>query len=164
MAEHYDTIVLGGSYAGLTSALTLGRANRRVLVIDAGNPRNRASKGINNLPGNDGISAAAWKDNVLKELAAKYRTVRVVEGTATAATRVSESPTRFEVVYTAKHSDEAIKVVSKTVILAMGASHAMPAVLDRLPVDQSTWWGSRWETSAGALSVRHLAHSSSLYD
>ncbi|WP_138918722.1 FAD-binding protein, partial [Nitrospirillum viridazoti] len=37
----YDILIIGGSYAGLSAALQLGRARRRVLVIDAGQRRNR---------------------------------------------------------------------------------------------------------------------------
>jgi len=39
----HDTIVVGGSFAGLYAAMQLGRARRTVLVIDAGRPRNRFS-------------------------------------------------------------------------------------------------------------------------
>ncbi|MEL7416756.1 MAG: FAD-dependent oxidoreductase, partial [Pseudomonadota bacterium] len=31
-----DVIIIGGSFAGLTAALQLGRASRRVTVVDAG--------------------------------------------------------------------------------------------------------------------------------
>jgi thioredoxin reductase len=37
----FDVIIIGGSYAGLSAALTLARATRNVLVIDAGKPCNR---------------------------------------------------------------------------------------------------------------------------
>lgn len=37
----YDVIVIGGSYAGMAAALQLLRARRTVLVIDAGQRRNR---------------------------------------------------------------------------------------------------------------------------
>ncbi len=40
-AEHWDVIVIGGGAAGLSAALILARARRRVLVIDAQEPRNR---------------------------------------------------------------------------------------------------------------------------
>jgi thioredoxin reductase len=36
-----DIIIVGGSYAGLAAAMQLGRARRSVLVVDAGQRRNR---------------------------------------------------------------------------------------------------------------------------
>ncbi|WP_206754327.1 FAD-binding protein [Leptolyngbya sp. FACHB-321] len=36
----FDVIIVGGGPAGLTAALMLGRACKRVLVCDAGKPRN----------------------------------------------------------------------------------------------------------------------------
>ena len=37
----YDVIIIGGSYAGLAAALQLVRARRHVLIVDAGQRRNR---------------------------------------------------------------------------------------------------------------------------
>ncbi|GMU25091.1 MAG: hypothetical protein AMXMBFR13_51620 [Phycisphaerae bacterium] len=52
----FDVIVVGGGPAGLSAALVLGRARRRVLVCDAGHPRNAASRGLNGYLTRDGVA------------------------------------------------------------------------------------------------------------
>jgi thioredoxin reductase len=51
-----DVLVVGGGAAGLSAALTLARARRRVTVVDAGAPRNAPAEGVHGLLGLDGIS------------------------------------------------------------------------------------------------------------
>ena len=41
LTDEFDVIVIGGSYAGLSAAMQLGRVRKRVLLIDAGSRRNR---------------------------------------------------------------------------------------------------------------------------
>jgi len=56
----FDIIIVGGSFAGQAAAIQLGRARRRVLLLDAGQPRNRfaqASHGF--FLGQDGQAPAA---------------------------------------------------------------------------------------------------------
>ncbi|OEH92696.1 NAD(P)/FAD-dependent oxidoreductase [Bacillus solimangrovi] len=43
VANYFDVAIIGGGPAGLSAALILGRANRRVLLIDEGKPRNRVT-------------------------------------------------------------------------------------------------------------------------
>lgn len=50
----WDVPVVGGGAAGLSAALMLGRARRRVLVIDAGSPRNRFAAHMHGVLGNEG--------------------------------------------------------------------------------------------------------------
>lgn len=57
--NEYDAIVIGGSYAGLSAALQLARARRRILVIDAGQRRNRFATNSHGFLSRDGHSAAA---------------------------------------------------------------------------------------------------------
>ncbi len=54
MNASWDAIVVGAGPAGLSAALMLGRARRRVLVIDAGRPRNRFAAHMHGVLGNEG--------------------------------------------------------------------------------------------------------------
>jgi thioredoxin reductase len=54
----YDAIIAGGGPAGLSAALVLGRCRRRVVVCDAGRPRNAASSGLHGYLTRDGIHPA----------------------------------------------------------------------------------------------------------
>jgi thioredoxin reductase len=56
----YDVIIVGAGPAGLSAALFLGRCRRRVLVCDAGHPRNAVSRAMHNFLTRDGISPAAF--------------------------------------------------------------------------------------------------------
>ncbi|MEV0278889.1 NAD(P)/FAD-dependent oxidoreductase [Streptomyces sp. NPDC050610] len=52
----FDVIVLGGGAAGLSGALTLARARRSVLVVDAGEPRNAPAAAAHGLLSRDGAA------------------------------------------------------------------------------------------------------------
>lgn len=54
----WDCIIIGGGAAGLSAALVLGRAQRSVLVLDAGTQSNLASHGIGGLLGQNGRAPA----------------------------------------------------------------------------------------------------------
>ena len=56
VVEEYDVVVVGGGAAGLSAAVTLGRALRSVLVIDAGEPRNAPAAGVHGFLSRDGIN------------------------------------------------------------------------------------------------------------
>lgn len=64
----YDVVVVGGGAAGLSGALTLGRARRSVLVIDGGEPRNAPAAGVHAYLGHEGRPPgellAAGRDDV----------------------------------------------------------------------------------------------------
>ncbi|MFE5856242.1 NAD(P)/FAD-dependent oxidoreductase [Streptomyces sp. NPDC056500] len=55
----YDVVVVGGGAAGLNAALVLGRARRRVAVIDAGEPRNAPAAHMQGFLSRDGMPPAA---------------------------------------------------------------------------------------------------------
>ena len=54
----YDVVVVGGGAAGLSAALVLGRARRRVAVVDAGAPRNAPAAHLHGYLSRDGMAPA----------------------------------------------------------------------------------------------------------
>jgi thioredoxin reductase len=57
----YDAVIVGGGPAGLSAALVLGRARRRVLVIDSGRPANAVSHGVGGLLGHARVDPAGLR-------------------------------------------------------------------------------------------------------
>ena len=51
----FDVVVVGGGAAGLSAALVLGRARRRVAVVDAGSPRNAPATHMQGFLSRDGM-------------------------------------------------------------------------------------------------------------
>lgn len=58
IAMEYDVVVVGGGAAGLTAAMVLARARRRVAVVDAGEPRNAPAEHIRGFLSRDGMPPA----------------------------------------------------------------------------------------------------------
>ena len=56
--NEYDVAVIGGGAAGLSAALVLTRARRRVVVIDAGEPRNAPAAHMQGFLSRDGLPPA----------------------------------------------------------------------------------------------------------
>ncbi|MCT2590427.1 NAD(P)/FAD-dependent oxidoreductase [Streptomyces sp. N2-109] len=85
--RHYDVVVIGGGAAGLSGALTLGRARRSVLVIDSGLPRNAPAAGVHTYLGREGVAPGA----LLADGRAEVRSYggRIDEGTVVSAERDS---------------------------------------------------------------------------
>ncbi|MEU3566972.1 NAD(P)/FAD-dependent oxidoreductase [Kitasatospora sp. NPDC036755] len=69
--ERYDAVVVGAGAAGLNAALVLGRARRRVAVVDAGEPRNAPAAHMHGYLSRDGMPPAALLA-VGREEAARY--------------------------------------------------------------------------------------------
>lgn len=81
-----DVIVIGAGPAGLSAALALGRARKRVLVLDAGAPRNAPSAAMHGFLGHDGTPPAEFRRHAREELAA-YAEVEVREARAVSVER-----------------------------------------------------------------------------
>jgi thioredoxin reductase len=114
-----DVIIIGGSFAGLAGALQLGRARRKVTVLDTGLPRNRFASHSHGVLGHDhkppqNILAAA------REQLARYPGVSMVNARAEA---ISGSLGDFAV-----RTDAGETLRARRLLLAYGISDQMPAI------------------------------------
>jgi thioredoxin reductase len=143
----YDVVIVGGGPAGLNAALMLGRARKRVILFDAGPPRNAAAVGVHNFVTRDGIAPAEFR-RVAREQLRPYASVEVVEARVDAVTPegglfVAESGTR--------------RVVARRVLLCVGMIDVMP----ELPGYRELWGTSifqcpychAWEVKDQAFGV-----------
>lgn len=117
--KDYDVIIIGGSYAGLSAALTLGRALRKVLIIDKGDALQANDVYSHNFITHDGEIAssinAKAKDHVLK-----YKNVRFLKDKAET---VVKEDNRFIVETRRKE-----KFTGKKILFATGLIDMMPAI------------------------------------
>lgn len=83
----FDVIIVGGSYSGLAAGMALGRAMRKVLIIDDGKPCNKQTPYSHNFLTNDGKSPteiAALANLQVK----RYDTVMFFKGFATSGVKI----------------------------------------------------------------------------
>nr|WP_229409185.1 NAD(P)/FAD-dependent oxidoreductase [Massilia yuzhufengensis] len=115
----YDAIIVGGSYAGLSAALQLARARRRVLVVDAGQRRNRFASDSHGFLGRDGQDASSIAQAGKADVAA-YPNVSWHAGSATNARRDGDG---FVV-----DLDGGTHVQASRLVLATGVRDELPPI------------------------------------
>jgi thioredoxin reductase len=115
---HFDVIIIGGSFAGLSAALQLGRARRTVLVIDAGERRNRFASASHGFLGRDGAAPGEIIAEATSQLA-RYVTVAALKGSASKAGRTEEG------FYVETHDDT---FQGRRLILAGGVADTLPDI------------------------------------
>jgi thioredoxin reductase len=114
-----DVVIVGGSYAGLAAAMALGRALRRVLVLDSGRPCNRQTPHSHNFLTQDGEQPAVIRERALAQVL-RYPTVQVVADEATGAVQMAAG---FQVTTAGGRCISARKL-----ILATGVEDLLPAL------------------------------------
>lgn len=77
----FDTIIVGGSYAGLSAAMALGRSMRHVLIIDSGTPCNVQTPHSHNFITQDGENPNSIAQKAKLQVL-RYPTVQFHEGLA----------------------------------------------------------------------------------
>ena len=120
MTEQYEVIVIGGGTAGLSAALVLGRARRRTLVVDAGEPRNAPAAHMQGFLSRDGMPPAEFLA-VGREEIARYG-VGLVRGRAVDVTRDDDGRS-----FTVSLGDGRT-VRARRLVVATGLKDELPAV------------------------------------
>jgi thioredoxin reductase len=82
----WDVVIAGAGPAGLSAALVLGRARRKVLLCDTGTPRSWAAKEMHGFLTRDGIAPAEFRRLAHEELS-RYPGVVFREAEVTSASR-----------------------------------------------------------------------------
>ena len=116
---HYDVIIIGGSYAGLSAAMALGRAMRRVLIIDSGQPCNQQTPHSHNFLTQDGKTPKAIS-SMAKAQVENYPTVTFYNGLATHGFKIDNG---FEITTQAGETFS-----TKKLIFATGVKDIMPNI------------------------------------
>jgi thioredoxin reductase len=116
----FDVIIVGGGPAGLSAALVLGRSRRRVLVCDAGRPRNAASRAIHGFITRDGMAPRDFL-RAAREQLVPYDTVAIRDVEVTAAECRGES--RFHVSLA-----DGSELESRKLLIASGVIDTVPDI------------------------------------
>lgn len=85
-SKNFEVIIIGGSYAGLSAAMALGRSMRKVLIIDSGDPCNRQTPYSHNFITQDGEKPSVIAEKA-KAQVLNYNTVKFHKGLAISGTK-----------------------------------------------------------------------------
>ncbi|MFN8379815.1 MAG: NAD(P)/FAD-dependent oxidoreductase [Anaerolineae bacterium] len=116
-----DTVVVGGSSAGLSAALILGRSLRDVVVVDDQQPCNRFSRASHGFLTRDGAAPSDLL-GLAREQLASYPSVRLQTATAL---RIERKSGGFTVM-----SSDGSSLQTRTILLATGLRDELPALAD----------------------------------
>ena len=114
-----DVIIIGGSFAGLAAALQLGRARRKVTVLDTGLPRNRFAGHSHGLLGHDHKLPLDILAEARQQLA-RYPTISLVNAQADS---ISGAIDHFSVL-----TGDGESLAARRLILSYGVADQMPEV------------------------------------
>lgn len=114
-----DVAIVGGGFAGLSAALQLARARRRVTVFDTGTPRNRFAAASHGFLTRDGVPPHDILAEARRQILA-YPTIRIVDSAVRSVTGEADA---FEIRATGRSA-----VTARRVVLAYGVSDTLPDI------------------------------------
>lgn len=118
-SNHFEVIIIGGSYSGLSAAMALGRALRNVLIIDSSLPCNRQTPHSHNFITQDGKTPKEIS-TLAKQQVEKYETVKFHTGLAISGTKTE---TGFEIT-----TQTGEQFTAKKLIFATGVKDNLPDI------------------------------------
>lgn len=117
--QQFDVIIVGGSYSGLAAGMALGRALRKVLVIDGGKPCNTQTPHSHNFLTQDGKTPKEII-TLAKQQVERYSTVQFLNSFATSGIKTNNG---FEI-----HTDSGDQFAARKLIFATGIKDLMPEI------------------------------------
>ncbi|MFC4306349.1 NAD(P)/FAD-dependent oxidoreductase [Cohnella boryungensis] len=115
----FDVAIIGGGPAGLSAALVLGRARKKVALIDEGRPRNAVTREIHGFLTRDGITPSEFR-RIAKEEISAYPTVSFVADTAVS---IAGTDSRFQI-----ETEQGQSFTSKKVLFTVGMKDRPPSI------------------------------------
>ncbi len=119
MMNQYDCIIIGGGPAGLSAALTLGRARRKVALVDNGTNRNRVTQESHGFLTRDGIKPQEFKNLASNDIES-YPSITMMDQTVIEI--IKDDITGLFLVNTSENKS----YVSEKILLATGIQEEFP--------------------------------------
>ncbi len=117
--KQFDVIIIGGSYSGLAAGMALGRALKKVLIIDSGRPCNAQTPHSHNFLTQDGTTPKGIS-TIGKQQVEQYSNVNFYNGIAVTGSKIKNG---FEIV-----TETGDKFQASKLIFATGIKDIMPKI------------------------------------
>ncbi|WP_249660004.1 NAD(P)/FAD-dependent oxidoreductase [Lysinibacillus fusiformis] len=161
--NQYDCMIIGGGPAGLSAALTLGRARRKVALVDNGTNRNRVTQESHGFLTRDGIKPQEFKNLASKDLES-YPSITMMDQTVIEI--IKDDITGLFLVNTSEKKS----YISEKILLATGIQEEFPLPQIRQYYGKSLFscpYCDGWELRDKPLAIiaeneEHISHMTKL--
>ncbi len=116
----YDCVIIGGGPAGLNAALVLGRARRKVVIVDDGQPRNRVTHESHGYLTRDRIKPAEFRKIAYEEVL-HYPSVEHMSVRAEQAERLDNGQFRIEL-------NDGRQLLARKLLFTTGIKEVLPDI------------------------------------
>lgn len=163
MMNQYDCMIIGGGPAGLSAALTLGRARRKVALVDNGTNRNRVTQESHGFLTRDGIKPQEFK-NLASKAIESYPSITMMDQTVIEI--IKDDITGLFLVNTSENKT----YVTEKILLATGIQEEFPLPQIRQYYGKSLFscpYCDGWELRDKPLAIiaeneEHISHMTKL--